>query len=70
MRALDAFLRFAPTPSLDPDDPAVKAGTLVGRLLPACCCFVALVALVAVLVILLRRRKDRRARRPPPPWHR
>ncbi|GAA3451935.1 hypothetical protein [Dactylosporangium matsuzakiense] len=51
------------TPTLDYNDPAVKAGELAGRLLPACCCFIVIVVLIAVLVILLRRRKDREQRR-------
>jgi hypothetical protein len=49
-----------PTP-LDSDDPAVRAGTLAGRLLIPCCCFMVLICLVAVLVVLMRRRRDRRA---------
>jgi len=53
---------MTPTPTLDPNDPAVRAGELIGRLLIPCCCFIVIVCLVAVLVILLRRRKDRRLR--------
>ncbi|MFI5910763.1 hypothetical protein [Dactylosporangium sp. NPDC051541] len=55
-----------PTSTLDPNDPAVQAGEMVGRFLPACCCFIVIVILVAVLVILLRRRKDRRLRQQGP----
>jgi hypothetical protein len=69
MMAPGTWMRFVaaweePTPTLDPNDPAVKAGELAGRLLPACCCFIIIICLVAVLVILLRRRRDRRQRPP------
>jgi hypothetical protein len=66
--AVPAGAETTPTPTLDPNDPAVKAGTMIGKLLPACCCFVVLVGLVAVLVVLLRRRKDRQARAMHPPY--
>ncbi|HTJ34623.1 MAG TPA: hypothetical protein VL738_15460 [Dactylosporangium sp.] len=60
--AAPAGAEVTPTPTLDPDDPAVKAGTLIGRLLPAICCLVVFVILLGVLLVLLNRRKERRAR--------
>jgi hypothetical protein len=57
-----------PTPTLDPNDPAVQAGTLIGRLLPALCCLVIFVVLLGLLLWLLNRRKQRRQQGQLPPY--
>lgn len=57
--ALPAWAEPAPG---DTDDPAYRAGYLLGRMLFPLGCLVVLVLLVATLVILLRRRRDRRDR--------
>jgi hypothetical protein len=66
--AAPAGAETTPTPTLDPNDPAVKAGTLIGKLLPAMCCLVVFVILLGVLLVLLNRRKARRAQGPYPPY--
>ncbi|WP_238015640.1 hypothetical protein KZZ52_19790 [Dactylosporangium sp. AC04546] len=64
----------APTPA-DTEDPAYRAGYLLGRVLLAVGCLVALVLLVATVVILLVRRQRRQAQQyaqpgyPPQPPH-
>ena len=65
---LRGLLEATPTPTLDPNDPAVKVGTVIGRLLPAMCCFVVFVVLLAVLLWLLSRRRQRRAQGQLPPY--